>query len=204
MTFYAEAHVVVACPNWPHKTPRFRSFDCKGLIQMFLSSITPSTELADMTGDHWSLVSTSGGRGHGGITHMTSPGFKMCCCNCYCWTLRVFPQQSVSGNLEELHLSEAWFHGKLNRATAEGLLKGHLELGDGAFLVRESDTFIGDFSLSFLWVTFLTCRPILCFDFLKVVILTVQDATKMLLNETWKINEEFCERAKQLDVAHFT
>lgn len=51
----------------------------------------------------------------------------------------------------ELHFAERWFHGKLpgGRSEAENLLNQFSYLGDGTFLVRESDTFIGDFSLSF-------------------------------------------------------
>ena len=43
-----------------------------------------------------------------------------------------------------------WFHGKLpdGRKAAENLLK-QFNRGDGSFLVRESTTFVGDFSLSF-------------------------------------------------------
>ncbi|XP_014241973.1 1-phosphatidylinositol 4,5-bisphosphate phosphodiesterase gamma-1 isoform X2 [Cimex lectularius] len=53
----------------------------------------------------------------------------------------------------ELHFGETWFHGKLSggRAEAESLLKSYKHLGDGTFLVRESETFIGDYSLSFWW-----------------------------------------------------
>ena len=53
---------------------------------------------------------------------------------------------------EELHYSEKWFHGRLlrGREAAEQLLQAYAYLGDGAFLVRDSDTFVGDFSLSFL------------------------------------------------------
>ncbi|XP_048731959.1 1-phosphatidylinositol 4,5-bisphosphate phosphodiesterase gamma-1-like isoform X4 [Ostrea edulis] len=52
---------------------------------------------------------------------------------------------------DELHFGEKWFHGKLEggRKTAIELLNEYSYLGDGTFLVRESDTFIGDFSLSF-------------------------------------------------------
>ncbi|XP_069674413.1 1-phosphatidylinositol 4,5-bisphosphate phosphodiesterase gamma-1 isoform X2 [Periplaneta americana] len=52
---------------------------------------------------------------------------------------------------DELHFSEKWFHGKLpgGRAEAENLLKLFSALGDGTFLVRESETFVGDYSLSF-------------------------------------------------------
>ncbi|XP_071504089.1 1-phosphatidylinositol 4,5-bisphosphate phosphodiesterase gamma-1-like [Diadema antillarum] len=56
---------------------------------------------------------------------------------------------------EELHYSEPWFHGKLNtnadqqpRMVAEELLTRYQQ-GDGTFLVRESETFKGDYSLSF-------------------------------------------------------
>ena len=52
---------------------------------------------------------------------------------------------------DELHIGEPWFFGKLTgkRSQAEQLLKQYSNLGDGLFLVRESDTFIGDYSLSF-------------------------------------------------------
>ncbi|KAK9500321.1 hypothetical protein O3M35_001604 [Rhynocoris fuscipes] len=52
---------------------------------------------------------------------------------------------------DELHFGEKWFHGKLagGRAEADSLLKTYSYLGDGTFLVRESDTFVGDYSLSF-------------------------------------------------------
>lgn len=52
---------------------------------------------------------------------------------------------------DELHIAEKWFHGKLygKRTQAEQLLKQYSHLGDGTFLVRESDTFVGDYSLSF-------------------------------------------------------
>jgi phosphatidylinositol phospholipase C gamma-1 len=52
---------------------------------------------------------------------------------------------------EEMHYSEKWFHGKLagGRNAADQLLTQYSYLGDGTFLVRESDTFVGDFSLSF-------------------------------------------------------
>ena len=52
---------------------------------------------------------------------------------------------------DELHIGEKWFHGKLygKRTQAEQLLKQYSHLGDGTFLVRESDTFVGDYSLSF-------------------------------------------------------
>uniref|UniRef100_A0A8C1TJM1 1-phosphatidylinositol 4,5-bisphosphate phosphodiesterase gamma n=1 Tax=Cyprinus carpio TaxID=7962 RepID=A0A8C1TJM1_CYPCA len=58
------------------------------------------------------------------------------------------------------HVTEKWFHGKLGagrdgRQIAERLLSEYcLETGapDGSFLVRESETFVGDYTLSF-WRT---------------------------------------------------
>jgi len=52
---------------------------------------------------------------------------------------------------EEMHVSEKWFHGKLvgGREAAERVLEKYAHLGDGTFLVRKSDAFVGDFSLSF-------------------------------------------------------
>lgn len=52
---------------------------------------------------------------------------------------------------EELHFAEDWFHSRLvgNRKEAEDLLRAHSYLGDGAFLVRDSVTFVGDYCLSF-------------------------------------------------------
>ncbi|XP_074864699.1 1-phosphatidylinositol 4,5-bisphosphate phosphodiesterase gamma-2 [Carettochelys insculpta] len=54
----------------------------------------------------------------------------------------------------ELHCSEKWFHGKMKegRTTAEKLLQEYCaEMGgkDGTFLVRESETFPNDYTLSF-------------------------------------------------------
>ncbi|XP_061100878.1 1-phosphatidylinositol 4,5-bisphosphate phosphodiesterase gamma-2 isoform X2 [Conger conger] len=54
----------------------------------------------------------------------------------------------------ELHYNEPWFHGRMSegRQTAERLLQEFCaESGglDGTFLVRESDTFVTDFTLSF-------------------------------------------------------
>lgn len=53
---------------------------------------------------------------------------------------------------EDLHLAENWFHGRLERGRdrAVELLLQNSMLGDGTFLVRESTTFVGDYSLSFL------------------------------------------------------
>uniref|UniRef100_A0A3Q3GHQ2 1-phosphatidylinositol 4,5-bisphosphate phosphodiesterase gamma n=1 Tax=Kryptolebias marmoratus TaxID=37003 RepID=A0A3Q3GHQ2_KRYMA len=59
-------------------------------------------------------------------------------------------------NNNEQHCAEHWFHGKLGggrdgRQVAEKLLQEYCEGGgkDGTFLVRESETFVGDYTLSF-------------------------------------------------------
>ena len=51
--------------------------------------------------------------------------------------------------MAELHFSEPWFHRNLarGRSSAEEILRSNK--GDGTFLVRPSDTFVGDYSLSF-------------------------------------------------------
>ncbi|XP_055401018.1 1-phosphatidylinositol 4,5-bisphosphate phosphodiesterase gamma-1 isoform X1 [Bubalus kerabau] len=62
-----------------------------------------------------------------------------------------------AGGSTELHSNEKWFHGKLGagrdgRHIAERLLTEYcIETGapDGSFLVRESETFVGDYTLSF-------------------------------------------------------
>lgn len=53
----------------------------------------------------------------------------------------------------ELHFSEAWFHGKRKngRRLAGKILHENEHMGDGTFLVRESITHPGDYSLSFLY-----------------------------------------------------
>uniref|UniRef100_A0A670I859 1-phosphatidylinositol 4,5-bisphosphate phosphodiesterase gamma n=1 Tax=Podarcis muralis TaxID=64176 RepID=A0A670I859_PODMU len=66
-------------------------------------------------------------------------------------------EQKEEFNNNELHFSEKWFHGKLGggrdgRQIAEKLLHEYCtETGgkDGTFLVRESETFVGDYTLSF-------------------------------------------------------
>ena len=71
----------------------------------------------------------------------------------------VCPSRKKATPNEELHYSEPWFHGKLNtnadqqpRMVAEDLLQRYQQ-GDGTFLVRESETFKGDYSLSFWYMT---------------------------------------------------
>ncbi|XP_028926852.1 1-phosphatidylinositol 4,5-bisphosphate phosphodiesterase gamma-1 isoform X1 [Ornithorhynchus anatinus] len=66
-------------------------------------------------------------------------------------------EQKEASNSTELHSAEKWFHGKLGagrdgRHIAERLLTEYcIETGapDGSFLVRESETFVGDYTLSF-------------------------------------------------------
>ncbi|XP_074409869.1 1-phosphatidylinositol 4,5-bisphosphate phosphodiesterase gamma-1 isoform X3 [Zonotrichia albicollis] len=66
-------------------------------------------------------------------------------------------EQKEGSNSTELHSVEKWFHGKLGagrdgRHIAERLLTEYcIETGapDGSFLVRESETFVGDYTLSF-------------------------------------------------------
>ncbi|XP_041103270.1 1-phosphatidylinositol 4,5-bisphosphate phosphodiesterase gamma-1-like [Polyodon spathula] len=66
-------------------------------------------------------------------------------------------EHKEESNNNELHFNEKWFHGKLGggrdgRQIAEKLLHEYCgESGgkDGTFLVRESETFVGDFTLSF-------------------------------------------------------
>jgi len=54
-------------------------------------------------------------------------------------------------DISELHFGEAWFHRNLShgRSSAEQILKAAGHMGDGTFLVRPSETFVGDYSLSF-------------------------------------------------------
>lgn len=64
--------------------------------------------------------------------------------------------REISNGMDQ-HIAEKWFHGKLGagrdgRQIAERLLSEYcLETGapDGSFLVRESETFVGDYTLSF-------------------------------------------------------
>lgn len=53
---------------------------------------------------------------------------------------------------ESLPLSSyAWFHGTVTREQTEELLASHAFLGEHLFLVRESLSFSGDYSISFLY-----------------------------------------------------
>lgn len=78
--------------------------------------------------------------------------FIAVCADCY---VACSCGQVVGG--VELHRTEPWFHGRLaeGRQTAERLLQEYCaESGgrDGTFLVRESDTFLTDCTLSFWYV----------------------------------------------------
>lgn len=67
-----------------------------------------------------------------------------------------FINHQASNGMDQ-HVTEKWFHGKLGagrdgRQIAERLLSEYcVETGapDGSFLVRESETFVGDYTLSF-------------------------------------------------------
>lgn len=50
--------------------------------------------------------------------------------------------------------SYAWFHGNLTREQAEEPLASHAFVGEHVFLVRESVSFSGDYSISFLYVLY--------------------------------------------------
>lgn len=71
-------------------------------------------------------------------------------------TSHLYLISEVSNGMDQ-HVTEKWFHGKLGagrdgRQIAERLLSEYcLETGapDGSFLVRESETFVGDYTLSF-------------------------------------------------------
>ena len=68
------------------------------------------------------------------------------------YNISILGNTAAGGNDEsELHFSESWFHRILShgRSNAEDLLKRNAHLGDGTFLVRPSETFVGGFSLSF-------------------------------------------------------
>uniref|UniRef100_A0A7E4UWB1 Phosphoinositide phospholipase C n=1 Tax=Panagrellus redivivus TaxID=6233 RepID=A0A7E4UWB1_PANRE len=51
---------------------------------------------------------------------------------------------------EEMHVTEEWFHGRIDHEAAKQRLLEYASKGNGLFLVRQSGTFIGEFSLSFL------------------------------------------------------
>ncbi|CDW60345.1 SH2 and EF-hand like and PI-PLC-Y and PI-PLC-X do main containing protein [Trichuris trichiura] len=57
---------------------------------------------------------------------------------------------AVTSNADELHMTEEWFHGRIRREQAVRILEENRNLGNGLFLVRESTTFVGDYSLSLL------------------------------------------------------
>uniref|UniRef100_H2ZL30 Phosphoinositide phospholipase C n=1 Tax=Ciona savignyi TaxID=51511 RepID=H2ZL30_CIOSA len=55
-----------------------------------------------------------------------------------------------SGDTTELHYSEKWYHGQVNREEAEKLLREY-NGPDGSFMVRGSGTFIGNYTLTFMY-----------------------------------------------------
>ena len=50
----------------------------------------------------------------------------------------------------EFHYGETWFHGPISRINAERILYKQSNLGDGTFLVRESESQPSNYTLSFL------------------------------------------------------
>ncbi|CAK8681794.1 unnamed protein product [Clavelina lepadiformis] len=63
-------------------------------------------------------------------------------------------QQNAENNnnkdTTELHYSEKWYHGQMARESAEDLIK-QFNGQDGSFLVRDSHTFVGNWTLSFMY-----------------------------------------------------
>uniref|UniRef100_A0A0N5A0J6 Phosphoinositide phospholipase C n=1 Tax=Parastrongyloides trichosuri TaxID=131310 RepID=A0A0N5A0J6_PARTI len=57
---------------------------------------------------------------------------------------------SLDVRLDEMHVTEEWFHGKIDKDEAAARLMEHADKGHGIFLVRDSSLLIGEFSLSFL------------------------------------------------------
>jgi len=57
--------------------------------------------------------------------------------------------ETLDVDIKDQHFRENWFHGSLSRQEAESELKNFSSV-DGAFLVRDSNTFIGNYTLSFM------------------------------------------------------
>ncbi|ETN76434.1 Phosphatidylinositol-specific phospholipase C, Y domain protein [Necator americanus] len=51
---------------------------------------------------------------------------------------------------EEQHITEEWFHGHCERDEAKERILQHKDKGNGLFMVRDSNLFIGDYSLTIL------------------------------------------------------
>uniref|UniRef100_A0A914QSJ1 Phosphoinositide phospholipase C n=1 Tax=Panagrolaimus davidi TaxID=227884 RepID=A0A914QSJ1_9BILA len=51
---------------------------------------------------------------------------------------------------DEMHVTEEWYHGNIDRKVAEKRLMEQIAKGDGVFLVRDGGTFIGNYTVSFL------------------------------------------------------
>ncbi|EYC28492.1 hypothetical protein Y032_0007g3253 [Ancylostoma ceylanicum] len=51
---------------------------------------------------------------------------------------------------EEQHITEEWFHGHCGRDEARNRILEHKDKGNGLFMVRDSNLFLGDFSLTIL------------------------------------------------------
>uniref|UniRef100_A0A674BH07 Phosphoinositide phospholipase C n=1 Tax=Salmo trutta TaxID=8032 RepID=A0A674BH07_SALTR len=88
------------------------------------------------------------------IDHTWTPHYFVLSSNKIYYSEETSHYQTCNNN--EQHCAERWFHGKLGggrdgRQVAEKLLQEYCEGGgkDGTFLVRESETFVGDYTLSF-------------------------------------------------------
>uniref|UniRef100_A0A7N8YRM7 1-phosphatidylinositol 4,5-bisphosphate phosphodiesterase gamma n=1 Tax=Mastacembelus armatus TaxID=205130 RepID=A0A7N8YRM7_9TELE len=89
------------------------------------------------------------------IDHTWTPHYFVLTSNKIYYSEETSHYQTECNNNEQ-HCAERWFHGKLGggrdgRQVAEKLLQEYCEGGakDGTFLVRESETFVGDYTLSF-------------------------------------------------------
>ncbi|CAD6198775.1 unnamed protein product [Caenorhabditis auriculariae] len=51
---------------------------------------------------------------------------------------------------EEMHVTEEWFHGRCERDDAKRRLLEHKSKGNGLYMIRDSNLFIGDYSLSIM------------------------------------------------------
>uniref|UniRef100_A0A671WIZ3 1-phosphatidylinositol 4,5-bisphosphate phosphodiesterase gamma n=1 Tax=Sparus aurata TaxID=8175 RepID=A0A671WIZ3_SPAAU len=90
------------------------------------------------------------------IDHTWTPHYFVLTSNKIYYSEETSHYQTADEEEDEEHCAERWFHGKLGggrdgRQVAEKLLQDYCEGGakDGTFLVRESETFVGDYTLSF-------------------------------------------------------
>ncbi|CAG2227869.1 PLCG1 [Mytilus edulis] len=100
---------------------------------------------------------------------------------------------------------ELWYHGKISRTEAVVLLQKYKYMGDGAFLVRESETSSGNYSLDVL----INGKPI------PIRINTKEESGRLMyfftknehfdsLNEVIDLLKHKGYRAKQVETEHVT